>query len=454
MRHAIISFLIFILVYFTASSDDVKDIILSTPPGRDLNVGIYVVDLDSGKVKYALHDERLFLTASTAKVFTMYTALAKLGPNYRFKTSLFSSKTNLYLKFSGDPVFTHEHLKEIIKSANLERIKGDVIVDDTLFDEHGSARGGFHWDDNNFCYAAPVNAIIVDKNCALAWMKPAGAGHTASLEIDRPYVLSIKNTVNTVFPTKRACPYKASYAGDNTYEVFGCMFNNSDTVKLNFALQDTRAMIKNYLLNIFHERGIKLDGKIKFAKLDKSARLLYTHESPSLHEIASDILTESCNISAAAVFKAIAAKVTNEQGTDEIGEEVMKSFLVSEGVPPKLFKLSDGAGGSRYTMASPKALTKVLSNAYHNKEMRAVFLEHLPQYGTKGSLKFRTIEGGCSEHVCAKTGSFQNVSSIAGYYLPPKGPKYAFAVMINNHTLPWTEIKALEDKIVERVLRP
>ena len=81
MRHAIISFLIFILVYFTASSDDVKDIILSTPPGRDLNVGIYVVDLDSGKVKYALHDERLFLTASTAKVFTMYTALAKLGPN-------------------------------------------------------------------------------------------------------------------------------------------------------------------------------------------------------------------------------------------------------------------------------------------------------------------------------------------------------------------------------------
>ena len=78
----------------------------------DLNVGIVFQNLDSNEILYERHPNRLFVPASTIKLFTAYGALHYLGADYKFKTILSSDNknvkegvlsSNLYIKFNGDP---------------------------------------------------------------------------------------------------------------------------------------------------------------------------------------------------------------------------------------------------------------------------------------------------------------------------------------------------------------
>ena len=50
--------------------------------------GILVVDRDSGETLYELNPDRFFTPASNAKIFTTSLALATLGPNFHFRTTL------------------------------------------------------------------------------------------------------------------------------------------------------------------------------------------------------------------------------------------------------------------------------------------------------------------------------------------------------------------------------
>src|SRR5437868_11481215 len=51
-------------------------------------VGALVIRLSNDKVLYAHNEDKLFAPASNAKLFTTGLALARLGPDYRFNTSV------------------------------------------------------------------------------------------------------------------------------------------------------------------------------------------------------------------------------------------------------------------------------------------------------------------------------------------------------------------------------
>lgn len=425
--------------------------------GEDLNVGIYVKNLNTGEIKFSSHHNRRFTPASTTKLFTSYASLENLGPEFQFKTIVFADKNpnkskvidgNVYIKFSGDPLFSYKDLISLIAGIKTSVIKGDLIIDDSLFDERTTAPGGHTWDDTPFCYAAPNSAIIIDNNCSEAKMWPnKRSGNIANLKIDDPHILSIKNNVSTVRPRRSECPYKSKYTGKNTYEVFGCMFTNiKKPVRLNFALPDNRLMAKDYLTKALKDAGVRLDGSIQFMKA-KQNKTLRIHRSPFLKDMLVPIMYYSMNSASASLFKYMGHKYTGKQGSDETGENMMKKFLRSKNIDASIY---DGAGSSRYNMISPKALVDLLSNAYHSKGIRKYFIESLPKYGGDGSLRYRSISNEHNNLVYAKTGSFKNTSSLAGYYL--NNDNYAFAIMINNHNLPYQKIKELEDNILDLVL--
>src|SRR6266436_6083345 len=86
--------------------------VMARPEFARSNFGIEFYDLESGKVVYALNSEKLFVPASTTKLLTEGTVLAKLGPDYRFHTLIYRTgpidkhgtlKGNLILVASGDP---------------------------------------------------------------------------------------------------------------------------------------------------------------------------------------------------------------------------------------------------------------------------------------------------------------------------------------------------------------
>ena len=84
------------------------DSLLNDPLLKTSEVGITVFDLTTGESLFRYQDEKLYRPASTEKIITSVTALAKLGTEYTMDTRLQYTgkiendtlKGNLYLKKS------------------------------------------------------------------------------------------------------------------------------------------------------------------------------------------------------------------------------------------------------------------------------------------------------------------------------------------------------------------
>ena len=65
--------------------------------------GIEVTSLSAGKTLYAVNPDKLFTPASNTKLFTTAAALALIGPDYKFRTTVETAGTlDRYGRLNGD----------------------------------------------------------------------------------------------------------------------------------------------------------------------------------------------------------------------------------------------------------------------------------------------------------------------------------------------------------------
>ncbi len=98
----------------------------------------YLVETQSGEILEAQNSQTAYNPASAVKVLTAYATLKKLGPDFRFETTVFLSGTTAGTVFTGDvfiesndPFFNIEYLKEIVsafKEKGIHQINAALIV--------------------------------------------------------------------------------------------------------------------------------------------------------------------------------------------------------------------------------------------------------------------------------------------------------------------------------------
>src|SRR5215475_2007083 len=65
--------------------------------------GIEIVSLSSGKILFSMNSDKLFTPASNTKLFTTAAALALIGPDYKFKTTIETNGAiDRYGRLTGD----------------------------------------------------------------------------------------------------------------------------------------------------------------------------------------------------------------------------------------------------------------------------------------------------------------------------------------------------------------
>ncbi|MCB1579243.1 MAG: D-alanyl-D-alanine carboxypeptidase, partial [Xanthomonadales bacterium] len=122
---------------------------IGDPQFADASWGIDVVSLDSGKTLYAHNADKLFVPASTGKLYTAALALDTFGPDYRIPTSLFATEKvgrdgelrgDLVLVGYGDPTLGFDKrvswadvLATAVRKSGIKSVRGALIGDATWF---------------------------------------------------------------------------------------------------------------------------------------------------------------------------------------------------------------------------------------------------------------------------------------------------------------------------------
>ncbi|HZE48289.1 MAG TPA: D-alanyl-D-alanine carboxypeptidase/D-alanyl-D-alanine-endopeptidase, partial [Jatrophihabitantaceae bacterium] len=134
-------------------------------------VGLEVRDAATGDVLYEHNAQNRLLPASNAKLFTSTAAMDVLGPDYRFTTSVAANRPtnngtlrgNLYLKGTGDPTMLgpdYDALAKAVADSGVRTVAGNLVADDTYFDEVRLAPF-WAWDDEPYYYNAQISALTV-----------------------------------------------------------------------------------------------------------------------------------------------------------------------------------------------------------------------------------------------------------------------------------------------------
>lgn len=456
---------------------DDLDALVRSPEWAGASVGVAVLSLESGETIYRHNAERYSVPASTQKLFTTAAALANLGPDYRFRTQLYlqgdlqpngefvglvivrgSGDPTMSVSFGRDPSSNMDRWATVLDSIGIRSIRGTIIGDDDVFDDVDYAPG-WSWDDFVYSYAPQVSGLgIADNAVRIDVVAPPRARDvpTVRLTPETDYV-RIVNAVQVVDSTGRTDvkPYRDFRS--NVVDLVGtvAMLPRTDTARVSVSVDNPTLYMLSQVRAALQRRGIRFRGSV--ADIDTwndtidyaQCRLVIDDVSPPLAEIVKVINTTSHNLGAEVLFKTLGREIGGEGSFDK-GAEVVRRYVLSEGIAGPDITIVDGSGLSRLNLCSPHQLVALLSHAFR-APWAGVFRASLATAGTKGTLRQRLVGTRAEKAVAAKTGGMNNVSNLAGYVTTRDGEPFAFAIMMNHFIVQPTMAQNLQDLICMRL---
>ena len=420
-------------------------------------LGVYVKSLRDNRVIFHYNENKNFIPASNNKVISSFAALSLLGKNFRFKTEFYSGGEiydgtvfgGLYVKAYGDPSITTDDLISIVlklKSMGIKRIKGDIFLDDTYFDNVEYANGWkSEWIGDYYC--PPIAAFALNYNTVDVTVAPTKTGNRPSVRITPDtYILNINNQAVTS-KHKSSVIVKLDTSG-KVLNIRGRINRKSGPQKYTISALEPTTYFGLVFRNLLLAEGIEFDGQIIRKEVPAWSSVFYTHYSRPLYEIVNEFNKESVNIIGETMVKTLGAEYIGTPGSWEGGSFVISKFLRESGIGSDI-EISDGSGLSRYNKVSPKVLATILSEAYNKSDFSYEFLSSLPVAGVDGTLKKRFRGSRIKGRVAAKTGYLNGVRALSGYVFAKDGDILVFSVISNGlgH-----QAKAFQNKLLLQLI--
>ncbi len=382
----------------------------------------------------ALNQFEKKIPASVSKVLTSFAVLNRFPLGSHFSTQVFYDQKNLYLKGGGDPSFVSENMWFLVNELtrqNLKTIPGDIVVDDSLFDQ---IRFDESREDKRVdrAYDSPVGAMSFNWNAVNVYVKPTKVGQKAQVIIDPENdYFDLKNNVMTVSGTPKkdliisvSNPEKLiSLSGEVSARIPEKAYFKSVSDPEIWAGANLKAFLK--------QRGVQVLGKVRVGKVPEKAELLTSVDSKNLSYILSDMNKFSNNFVAEMLTKNLAAQDNKSNASLKQGVDIIRAELHKIGLTAKEFEIENPSGFTRNNRLTAHALNLVLTNIKNNFSMFPTFLESLPIAGVDGTLKKRMKDTEAQGFLRAKTGYLTGVVSLAGYAGRKDGSILTFSFLYN-----------------------
>jgi PBP4 family serine-type D-alanyl-D-alanine carboxypeptidase len=465
--------------------------IMARPEFAHSNFGIEFFDPDADRVIYSVNPEKLFVPASTTKLLTEGTVLAKLGPDYRFHTFVYRTgpidkhgtlKGDIILVASGDPNLSNriqpdgnlafideDHsyqgpalpgdpliiIKDFarqIAAKGIRKIQGNVFVDASLMPD-GAHEGGTD---------VVMSSIIVNDNLIDLVCKAGGkAGDPVELSISpQSSYIHFSNKIITGAPNSRldleSSDPVANPDGSINIVLSGNVAAGSPThtaalpvpSPTQFATMSLRDAVRAAGIEIKSEKSKNtLTDPAPYKRFYTAENQVAEHISPPLSEDIRITLKVSQNLHAGMgpyYLGLLVAKDTKDPL--RAGFKIEHSFLTDAKLDLTGASQGDGAGGDWADLFSPDFICHYLAY-WKTRPDFPIFFAGLPVLGKDGTLATIQVKSPAAGHVFAKTGTFDAEDrlngrrmlagkGLGGYVKTKSGRTLVFAAYVNHTSLP------------------
>jgi serine-type D-Ala-D-Ala carboxypeptidase/endopeptidase (penicillin-binding protein 4) len=449
------------------------DSMTDAPDFRSGYWGILVVDPVRGDTLYSRNADKLFMPASNMKIVTGAVALAQLGPDFRWSTTLLARgpirrgmlEGDLVVRGEGDPsISSHmrgdamiplRDLADSLRAHGVTRIRGRVIAAPSPFTD--SPLGyGWDWDDLDEPYGAGVDALYLNEGFTEVLVRAGVRAGDPVRATSRPAstyppVRVQATTVGRSSSASDSASHRTrldiGYDSSGSGVVVSGTIVARDTAVLQLAFRDHQAAFVAAFREVLAARGIAIDARSS----DTTARLdsLVALRSPALREIFPYFEKPSQNQIAELLFKSIARKATGI-GRADSAQQVVSRQLLEWGAAADGFAVRDGSGLSRHDYVSPRTLVRVLDTMRRHPDFK-VFYDALPIAGVDGTLDARMRGTAAQGNVHAKTGYIDKARSLSGYVTTADGRMLLFSALCNNYSVPTKAVERVQDALAVRL---
>lgn len=340
-------------------------------------LALLVVDLSDGHTVASLNETSPLVPASIMKSVTTASLLSKVGPDYRYRTRVYTVGRirdgvldgDLVVVGSGDPSLNStafpdspDFLGEItgaLRNKGVEKICGNIVVDESVFSG------------------------------------PAVPSSWASGDLSQSY-------------------------GTGSH---GFNFRGNASGKR--SVSDPAGVFRTALTSALASAGIMLE---KGDGSKGNRQLLVEHLSPPADEIMRSCMMRSDNLFAESMLRTYAAE-RGEDGSTARGASLETDFWKRKKLPMKGVEIIDGSGLSRSNRVTALFMSEVLRHMAADVTYASFF----PLAGQEGTLRNFLKDTPLDSYIAMKTGSMKGIQCYAGYKLDDDyAPTHAVVVMAND----------------------
>ena len=406
--------------------------------------GMVVRPLGRGTLEANHNGARPLNPASTMKLVTTHAAMALLGPDYRWSTSIYTTGPvvgdtmtgDLIIKGGGDPKLVIEDMTEVVaklRLAGLREIRGDLVIDDSLYAAGPERIESFDGDDSQPYNVRPYAALMNFKATRFI-IDP----RSREVTLDPPLAdVRIENRVKVL--GGRCRPNSTGFSIDDAVgsesrpliRITGTQVRACGDQHFMAATLSHRQFIHGFFKAAWKNAGGTFTGSTRVERGAAEGQPYYVWQSPrNLTEIVRDVNKYSNNVMARMLLLQIAAHNQQSPATSDDARRVVRQWYANEGLPMTSLVLENGSGLSRIERISAEDLTSVLVHA-DSSIHAALFEDSLPQVGIDGTMRTRLRRHPVAGNAFIKTGTLRDVRAIAGYVTAASGERYAVALLIN-----------------------
>jgi D-alanyl-D-alanine carboxypeptidase/D-alanyl-D-alanine-endopeptidase (penicillin-binding protein 4) len=392
----------------------------------------------------ALNDGLPFNPASTMKLVTSAAALEILGPAYTWKTRAYADgplvggelQGDLFIKGSGDPRLVQENLwlfLRQLRDRGIRDIRGDLVLDSSLFEPVAYDPAQFDGDPLR-AYNAGSDALLLNYKAFAFRFVPDAPSGIVKVMVDPPvagYPLAAprlgtdecgdwKGKLGAAFGDKGASfagGYSAS-CGERTWYVHPWQMSHAQYFGVVFR-------------QIWRDLGGTLAGNVRNGVVSANASQVGQWESTMLPEAVRDMNKFSNNVMARQILLTIATETTHQSANSVQGAQAIGAWLAGKGIDTRGLAIENGAGLSRNERITPRTLGRILAAMFQSPLMPE-FISSLPLVGVDGTMRRRLNGRSVNGNAHIKTGSLNEVRTVAGYVLAASGRRYVVVCMVND----------------------